>query len=102
MKALVIGGTRNLGPPLVSRLVDRGFRVSVFHRGQTDGPLPSSVEHLYGDRSDPDRLLSAIGSRSFDVVVDTTLYNGEDAHAAARIFESRARRYIMVSTGQVY
>ena len=102
MDALVIGGTRNLGPPLVSSLVDCGFRVTVFHRGQTDGPLPSSVEHLYGDRSDPDRLASAIGSRSFDVVVDTTLYTGEDASAAARIFESRVRRYIMVSTGQVY
>jgi nucleoside-diphosphate-sugar epimerase len=102
MEALVIGGTRNLGPPLVSSLLDGGFEVSVFHRGQTNAVLPSSVEHLYGDRSDPERLLNAIGSRRFDMVVDTALYTGEDAVAAARIFEGRVRRYIMLSTGQVY
>jgi nucleoside-diphosphate-sugar epimerase len=50
----------------------------------------------------PVALAAAVSSRNFDVVVDTTLYNGPDAEAAARIFEGRARRYIMLSTGQVY
>src|SRR5437899_7298322 len=102
MEALVIGGTRNLGPAIVSSLLDRGFRVTVFHRGQTHAVLPASVEQLYGDRSDPDRLLTALGGRYFDVAVDTTLYTGEDARAAVRIFQSRVGRYIMLSTGQVY
>jgi nucleoside-diphosphate-sugar epimerase len=102
MKALVIGGTRNLGPSIVSSLLGRGFEVTAFHRGQTNVPLPPEVQKLYGDRSDESRLLAAIGSRSFDVVVDTTLYTGEDARAAGRIFESRVGQYIMLSTGQVY
>ena len=33
---------------------------------------------------------------------DTTIYMGEDAHAAARLFESRVRCYIVLSTGQVH
>lgn len=102
MEALVIGGTRNLGPPLVSSLVDRGFQVTVFHRGQTQAPLPPPVQQVYGDRSDADQLASAFAGREFDVVIDTTLYTGDDAQAATRIFDSRAGRYIMLSTGQVY
>ena len=102
MKALVIGGTRNLGPPLVSSLIDRGFEVTVFHRGQTQAPLPPSVERIYGDRSDAAQLEAGVGGRDFDVVIDTTLYNGADAQSAARIFHSRTGRYIMLSTGQVY
>ena len=60
------------------------------------------MERLHGDRRDPVALAAAVSSRNFDVVVDTTLYNGPDAEAAARIFEGRAGRYIMLSTGQVY
>ena len=91
-----------MGPPLVASLLEHGFGITVFHRGQTQASLPPSVEELYGDRSDPGPLRNAIGSRSFDVVVDTTLYTGEDARAAAQIFESRVGRYIVLSTGQVY
>lgn len=102
VKALVIGGTRNLGPPLVSSLLERGFQVTVFHRGQTQTPLPSSVEQVYGDRTVAEQLLAALAGKSFDVIVDTTLYTGDDARATARIFQSRVGRYIMLSTGQVY
>ncbi len=69
---------------------------------KTRAPLPPSVQEIYGDRSDPDQLRRAVGSGGYEVVVDTTLYTGEDALAAARIFESRARRYIVLSSGQVY
>ena len=101
MEALVIGGTRNLGPSIVSGLLDLGFRW-FFPWGHTHAALPSPVEELFGDRSHANQLLAALGDRTFDVVVDTTLYTGEDARAAVRIFQSRVRRYIVLSTGQVY
>jgi nucleoside-diphosphate-sugar epimerase len=102
MEALVIGGTRNLGPPLVSSLVDQGYRVTVFHRGQTQASLPASVRQVYGDRSDEHQLSNACAGRDFDIVIDTTLYTGPDALAAARIFHSKVGRYVMLSTGQAY
>ena len=101
--ALIIGGTRNLGPDIATALLEAGFSAAVFHRGVTHSPaLPAAVERLHGDRGDPAALGAAIGSRSFDVVIDTTLYNGADAEAAARVFAGRTGRYIMLSTGQVY
>ena len=54
------------------------------------------------DRSNEPALTAALGNRDFDVVIDTTLYNGPDAQAATRIFANRTARYVMLSTGQVY
>ena len=102
MRALIIGGTRNLGPSLVSALLRAEHQVSIFHRGITQIDLPKQVERLYGDRSDERQLRSAVGNREFDLVVDTTLYNGADARRVLDIFSGRIGRYIFISTGQVY
>ena len=101
--ALIIGGTRNLGPGIAAALLEAGFRVTVLHRGLTkSAALPDSVERLLCDRSDAGALAGALGSRAFDIVIDTTLYNGADGEVVGRIFAGRAGRYIMLSTGQVY
>ena len=101
--ALIIGGTRNLGPDIAAALAEAGYAVTLFHRGITHSPLLSaSVERLLGDRSDASALSAALLGRSFDVVIDTTLYNGRDAAAATEIFRKSTGRYIMLSTGQVY
>ncbi len=102
MRALIIGGTRNLGPSIVQALLEGGYEVSVFNRGQTADDLPPQVERLRGDRTDPAQLAAAIGRRAFDLVVDTTLYNGRAAFAALELFAGRVGRYIFLSTGQVY
>jgi len=102
MKALIIGGTRNLGPSLVSGLLNCGYQVSVLNRGVTRAALPENVERLTGDRSDPAQLQSVLIHREFDLVIDTTLYTGPDAAALVRILRGRVGRYVFLSTGQVY
>jgi nucleoside-diphosphate-sugar epimerase len=99
---LVIGGTRNLGPDLVAALLERHDRVTVLNRGLTPGDLPAHVERLRADRSDEAALAAALRGRSFDAVVDTTLYTGKDAAAITRILDGRIGRYVFWSTGQVY
>ena len=101
-EALVIGGTRNLGPGVVSSLVNAGFHVTVLHRGNTRADLRLAAEEVFADRSVESQLRGALGDRTFDVAVDMTLYNGEDAEVVARLLDSKIRRYIMISTGQVY
>ena len=102
MRAFIIGGTRNLGPFLVSALLQAGNQVTIFHRGLTQAELPEQVEILHGDRSDERQLRAALGNREFDLVVDTMLYNGTDAQPVVDIFSGRIGRYIFISTGQVY
>jgi nucleoside-diphosphate-sugar epimerase len=102
MRSLIIGGTRNLGPSIVQALLQEGHEVAVFNRGQTRNDLPEEVERLRGDRTDTSQLKKALGGREFDLVVDTTLYTGAEAEAVVEVLANRARRYIFLSTGQVY
>jgi nucleoside-diphosphate-sugar epimerase len=102
VEILIIGGTRNLGHLLALELLQAGHRVTVFNRGQTPDQLPDDVRRLHGDRSDPAQLAQALVGRSFDVVVDMTLYNGTDAQTITGLLEGRVGHYIFLSTGQVY
>ena len=102
MRALIIGGTRNLGPSIVQAFLERGMDISIFNRGQTPDDLPGHISRFRGDRGDPVQLKSAVGSHKFHAVIDTTLYAGPEAQAAVEVFSGRVQRYIFLSTGQVY
>ncbi|WP_329437532.1 NAD-dependent epimerase/dehydratase family protein [Streptomyces sp. NBC_01280] len=96
----VIGGSRYFGKLLVKRLQAAGHQVTVINRGST--PPPAGVEHLVVDRNDEAALTAALGSRTFDVVVDQVCYTPVQAAVAARAFAGRTRRYVMTSTIEVY
>jgi len=87
---------------LTLELLQNGHRVTLFNRGKTQDQLPADVERLHGDRSDPASLAEALSRRSFDVVIDMALYNGEDAQTITGLLEDRVGQYIFLSTGQVY
>jgi nucleoside-diphosphate-sugar epimerase len=102
MRSLIIGGTRNLGPSIVHALLQGGYEVAVFNRGQTRDDLPEEVERLRGDRTNREELKRVLSGREFDLVIDTTLYTGAEAQAAVELFAGKVGRYIFLSTGQVY
>ncbi|WP_030687093.1 NAD-dependent epimerase/dehydratase family protein [Streptomyces sp. NRRL B-1347] len=99
-KSCVIGGSRYFGKLLVKRLLTAGHQVTVINRGSTRPP--ADVEHLVVDRDDEPALTAALGSRTFDVVVDQVCYTPVQAAIAARAFADRTRRYVMTSTIEVY
>lgn len=74
----------------------------MLNRGLTPGIVPAGIERLYGDRRDKNALQQALGSRSFDAVIDTTLYTGAEAQVTTEVLRQRTAHYIFVSTGQVY
>ncbi|MFE2141219.1 NAD-dependent epimerase/dehydratase family protein [Streptomyces sp. NPDC059456] len=96
----VIGGSRYFGKLLVERLHAAGHQVTVINRGSTRPP--AGVEHVVVDRNDEAALTAALGSRTFDVVVDQICYTPVQAAIAARAFAGRTRRYVMTSTIEVY
>ena len=102
MRALIIGGTRNLGPSIVQVLLDHGVEVTILNRRQTPDDLSPQIRRLRGDRRDPAQLKAAIAGHDFDVVIDTTLYTLPEAQAAVELFSGRVQRYVFLSTGQVY
>ena len=70
--ALVVGGTGPSGPFLVTGLQERGYAVTIFHRGTHEIPeIPADVEHIHGDPHFRETLDAAIAGRTFDVVIAT-------------------------------
>jgi nucleoside-diphosphate-sugar epimerase len=70
--ALVVGGTGPTGPFIVRGLQDRGFRVSILHRGSHEtGEIGADVEHIHTDPFDAEATAAALGDRRFDLAVVT-------------------------------
>ncbi|MER5195864.1 NAD-dependent epimerase/dehydratase family protein [Streptomyces sp. NPDC002755] len=99
-EVLVIGGNRYFGKRLIARLLAAGDRVTVLNRGSS-APPPGAL-HLIADRDDEHALISALGPRAFDVVVDQVCYTPRQAAIARRVFAGRTRRYVLTSTVEVY
>ncbi|WP_078972925.1 NAD-dependent epimerase/dehydratase family protein [Streptomyces sp. MMG1533] len=99
-EVLVIGGNRYFGKRLIARLLAAGDRVTVLNRGSSQPPV--GAIHLVADRNDEKSLEDALGSRTFDVVVDQVCYTPRQAETARRVFAGRTRRYVMTSTVEVY
>lgn len=101
-KILVIGGTRNIGHYLVHALLDQGHQVAVLNRGVSRDDLPADVERLRADRTDLNQMRRALQGRTFDAVVDTTLYKGSEAAMITDLLRDRVGHYLFLSSGQVY
>jgi len=72
MRALVVGGTGPTGPFLVQGLRQRGYEVTMLHRGAHEVPeIPPEVEHLHADPHFRETLVSALTGRTFDLVIAT-------------------------------
>lgn len=101
-EVLILGGTRNLGHFTALALIEAGHRVTTLNRGVTRDYLPADVGRLRGDRRDTAQMRAALENRSFDLVVDTTTYTGDDARQAVELFGGSTDRFIFISSGQVY
>jgi nucleoside-diphosphate-sugar epimerase len=69
MRALVIGGTGPTGPHVVRGLRDRGYDVTIFHRGTHEPEGMQDCRHIHGDPHFKDTIVEALGADSYDVVL---------------------------------
>jgi len=67
--ALVIGGTGPTGPHILNGLLDRGFDVTIFHRGAHEPSDVPDVRHIHGDPHFRETIEQSVGAGSYDVVV---------------------------------
>ena len=66
---LVVGGTGPTGPHILNGLLDRGFDVTIFHRGSHEPPDLPDVRHIHGDPHFAETIDTAVGSGEYDVVL---------------------------------
>lgn len=92
-RALVIGGTGPTGIWIVHGLVERGWDVTILHRGAHErAETPASVTHLHHDPYDDTDLRHALDGQSFDLVV--AMYGR--LRAIAEVTAGRAGRFVSV------
>jgi nucleoside-diphosphate-sugar epimerase len=101
LRILFLGGTAFTGPHAVRELAGRGHEVTVFHRGEHEPELPSSVRHVHGDLSRWDEHVDELRAVRPDVVVDMRAYVREEARRGLD-FKGIARRAVVVSSADVY
>ncbi|WP_227355498.1 NAD-dependent epimerase/dehydratase family protein [Haladaptatus salinisoli] len=101
--ALVIGGTRFIGRHLVTDLLDNGYDVTIFNRGNHDNPFAETegVDHFEGDRTNDAALERAAEAVDPDVVADCVAYHPRDVRAATEIFAD-VDGYVYISSGSAY
>ena len=105
-RALVIGGTLFIGRALVRRLLDRGDRVTILHRGKSN-PFAGETDEIHCDRNDAEAVRSALAGRRFDVVYDNVYdwlrgTTAEQVRAAAEACGDGLARYVFTSSVAAY
>jgi Nucleoside-diphosphate-sugar epimerases len=90
-----MGGTRFVGKPLVSRLLQQGHQLTLFTRGRQ--PLPAGVESCVGDRQD-DTALEQLRGRRFEVVIDSSGRTLADSQKVIERTGAPSHRFLYVSS----
>lgn len=93
--ALIIGGSRFIGPRIVEKLLGHGYAVTVFNRGNIASTYPAGVSFVRGDRARGFPF-----KERFDVVIDMCAYSGEDTLRA--IHDLRFNFFVHMGTAAAY
>src|ERR1700677_2199955 len=104
MRCLIIGGTRIIGPYVVRQLLLHGWEVAVLHRGIHLALLPANVQRITDESAGIPVLRVPTAAQRFepDVVLHMIAMGERDAEAAMTAFAGRARRIVVLSSGDVY
>lgn len=102
LNVLILGGTNLMGPQVVRRLLARGHRVTLFHRGETPVELPDGVDHILGDRDDLPDFRDRFAALAPQVVLHAICYTEAQAEQAMDVFDGIAERLVVLSSCDVY
>lgn len=99
MNILIIGGTRFQGRYLVKELLDRGYAVTVFHRGSHAIEPQPCLTDLIGERNNCADL-ARLRDLEFDACIDTCAYFPAQVDLLASVLKTR--HYSLISSVYVY
>jgi len=101
MRVVVVGGTGNISRGVVKSLLSHGHEVTIFNRGQTDGPVPKGVRVMRGDRKDFAAFEAAMQAERFDAAIDMICYTREEAESDVRAFRN-VKHFVHTSSAAVF
>lgn len=102
MNILIIGGSKFIGWRFVELLGKTDHSVTIINRGNHQRIYPDNVKQRTADRNDYDQMATAIGNAAYDVVFDMCGYVEIDMQHTVKLFGSRAKKYVFISTAATY
>ena len=102
MRVLFIGGTGVISSACSRLAVERGIDLCLLNRGQTERPVPQGARTLLGDIRDRASVERALGSSSFDAVVNWINFAPDHVERDIELFRDRTHHYLFISSATVY
>lgn len=104
-QVLVFGGTGRLGAPIVKRLVEAGYPVTVLVRPTSNRERLAGLDvtYLVGDLKDRDGMVAAMAGRQFRFVIDASakdrgevgFYNRSMENMLSALKDSQVQQFIL-------
>jgi len=102
MKVLFIGGTGNISSACTALAAQQGIELTLLNRGQRPAHLPAGVRNLTADIHNEAATAHALGSQTFDAVVDWIAFTPDHIERDIRLFRSRTRQFLFISSASAY
>lgn len=102
MKVLFIGGTGNISTAVTRLCAERGMELTLLRRGISTAEVPAGVSTLIADIHDEAATAAALGTRTFDAVVDWIAFTPEDIERDIRLFRGRTAQFVFISSASAY
>jgi nucleoside-diphosphate-sugar epimerase len=102
MKVLFIGGTGVISTACTHAALTAGIEVFHLNRGTRPERAPRGVTTLTADINDGRQARAAIGTLTFDCVVDWVAFTPDDARRDIGLFAPLTTHFIFISSASVY
>ncbi len=102
MKVLFIGGTGIISTASTRLAAERGMELTLLRRGQRAAGLLENVRTIQADVHDEAAVAAALGSQTFDAVVDWVAFTPDDVERDIRLFRGRTNQFIFISSASAY
>ncbi|HEX9952934.1 MAG TPA: SDR family oxidoreductase [Rubricoccaceae bacterium] len=102
MRVLFIGGTGVISTACSRLAIERGVELTLLNRGQSGRAAPDGVHVLRSDIRDAASVRTALGSRTFDAVVDWVAFSPEHVETDLDLFRGRTGQYVFISSASAY
>ena len=101
-RVVIVGGTGNISTSITRLLIEEGFDVTCYNRGETHAEeIPAAAHVLKGDRRNRAAFEETMRRERFDYAIDMICFDAEDAQSDLRAFADVAQ-LVYTSTACVY
>ena len=102
LNILVLGGRDFLGPAIVDAALDKGHRVTLFNRNQTNPDMYPGLPLIIGDRATGNSCYSELIKSKWDVVIDVWPQQSQLVDEATQALKEHTKHYMFISSIAVY